>query len=148
MRHAVLLLAPMVVACNPGPDERADSQPPRSPPAHSIARAESRPVPDAGPEEMVERGRERYAIFCSPCHGVTGLGNGTAVARGFPAPPSFLDSGTRDLDPAAIAGIIAEGQGRMLPMAERIAPADRRAIAVYVTTLRAGEVSPEAEALQ
>lgn len=146
----MLLLAPMIAACNPGPEDRADTLPPRSSPPHSIARAEGRPIPDTRTQETVERGREPYVIFCSPCHGVTGLGDGTAVARGFPAPPPFHDSRAGDLDQTNIIEIIAEGQGRMLPMGERIAPADRRAIAAYVMVLQLGKdslnpASPDAE---
>ena len=138
------LLALMIAGCNPGPEDRADTEPPRMPPPHSIARAQSQPIADTRARETVERGRERYVIFCSPCHGATGLGDGTAVARGFPAPPSFHDSRADNLDHAGIVETIAEGQGRMLPMGERIAPADRRAIAAYVKALQLGKVSPTA----
>ena len=138
------LLALMIAGCNPGPEDRADTEPPRMPPPHSIARAQSQPIADTRARETVERGRERYVIFCSPCHGVTGLGDGTAVARGFPAPPSFHDSRADNLDHADIVETIAEGQGRMLPMGERIAPPDRRAIAAYVKALQLGKVPPTA----
>ncbi len=141
IKRAMLLLVPVIAACNPGPEDRADAQPPRSSPPNSIARVERQPVPDAGMQETIERGRERYVIFCSPCHGATGLGDGTAVARGFPPPPSFRENRVRDLDQADIVKIITEGQGRMLPMGERIAPADRRAIAAYVKALRIGKDS-------
>lgn len=136
----MLLLAPMIAACNPGPEDRADTRPPRLSPVHSIARVEGQP--NTRTQETVERGRERYVIFCSPCHGATGLGDGAAVARGFPAPTSFHDSRARDLDQADIIEIIAEGQGRMLPMGERIAPADRRAIAAYVKALSLRKDAP------
>src|SRR5690554_6926071 len=71
-RRAILLLVPAIAACNPGPEDRADTQPPRSSPSNSIARAQSQPVLDAREPERVERGGERYFIFCSPCHGATG----------------------------------------------------------------------------
>ncbi len=147
MRRVILLLVPMVAACNPGPNERADAQPPRSPPPYSVARTQVQPLPDTQAPVTVERGRERYGIFCSPCHGATGLGDGVVVAHGFPAPPSFRDSRTRNLDDVDIVRIVAEGQGRMLAMGERIPPADRRAIAAYVIALQSGEMLP-AEALQ
>lgn len=145
----MLLLAPVIAACNPGPEDRADAQPPRSSPPHSIARAEGQPIPDIRTQETVERGRERYVIFCSPCHGVTGLGDGTVVAGGFPAPPSLHENSAHALEPVDIVKIIAEGQGRMLPMGDRIAPADRLAIAAYVKSLPRGKdssiASPEAD---
>ena len=138
------LLALMIAGCNPGPEDRADSEPPRMAPPHSVARAQSQPNADTRVLETVERGRERYVIFCSPCHGATGLGDGTAVARGFPAPPSFRDNRAGNLDHADIVSAIAEGQGRMLPMGERIPPQDRHAIAAYVKALQHGKVSPTA----
>ena len=137
--RAMLLVAPVIAACNPGPEDRADTQPPRPLPAHSVARAESGPQPDIPPPARLERGRQRYAIFCSPCHGDAGFGDGAVVARGFPAPPSFHDRQAGALDAAEIIGIIAEGRGRMLPMGDRVGPADRLAIALFVQSLQGGK---------
>jgi mono/diheme cytochrome c family protein len=138
----MLLLVPVIVACNPDPKDRADAQPPRSSPPNSVAREESRPLYDVGTQQTVERGRERYVIFCSPCHGDAGLADGTAVARGFPEPPSLHEDSARSLELVDIVKIISEGQGRMLPMGDRIAPADRLAISDYVKALQLGKDSP------
>lgn len=116
-------------------------------PPHSVPQ----PVPlgDA-PEplmtrEVLVRGQERYEIFCTPCHGFAGDGDGMAVQRGFPAPPSFHARARRDLPPQYIVGVITNGLGRMLPMAERIPPADRWAIAAYVKALQLARRGPEGE---
>lgn len=148
-KRAILLLVPMIAACNPGPEDRADTRPPRSSPVNSVPRTDRQLTPDLRGQKAVERGRERYLIFCSPCHGDTGLGDGTAVTRGFPAPPSLHENNARLLEPVDIVKIIAEGQGKMLPMGDRIAPDDRLAIAAYVKSLQFGKDSsigsPEAD---
>ncbi len=96
-------------------------------PPHSVPQ----PVPlgDA-PEPLMTRnvlarGQGRYEIFCTPCHGFAGDGDGMAVQRGFPAPPSFHTEVRRDMAPERIVSAITNGFGKMLPMAERIPPADR-----------------------
>jgi mono/diheme cytochrome c family protein len=83
---------------------------------------------------LSDRGRERYAVFCTPCHGTSGAGDGRVVAHGFPRPPPIGGDRHR---PEEVARIIAQGVGRMLPMAERIPPQDRWAIAAYLATLEA-----------
>ncbi|MBA3325808.1 MAG: cytochrome c [Rhodobacteraceae bacterium] len=89
--------------------------------------------------ETLQRGRERYDIFCTPCHGPAGHGDGLAVQGGFPAPPSFHAATQRALAPPFVVAVIAEGAGLMLPMAERIPPSDRWAIAAYVEALQLAE---------
>ena len=107
-------------------------------PPHSVPQ----PVPlgDA-PEplmtrDVLERGQGRYEIFCTPCHGFAGDGDGMVVKRGFPAPPSFHIGTRLELPPQYIVEVISNGYGRMLPMGERIPPADRWAIAAYVKALQ------------
>lgn len=103
------------------------------------------PVPGGDPPqplmtaEVLARGQERYDIFCAPCHGFAGYGDGMVVARGFPAPPSFHDI---DLSALRIVEVISEGTGRMLPMAERIPSSDRWAIAAYVKALELSQQAP------
>ena len=89
--------------------------------------------------EVLARGQERYDIFCAPCHGFAGHGDGMVVIRGFPAPPSFQGL---DLPLQRIVDIVSEGTGRMLPMGERIAPSDRWAIAAYVKALQLSQQPP------
>jgi mono/diheme cytochrome c family protein len=93
---------------------------------------------------LLERGRERYAINCAPCHGATGDGHGMIVQRGFPAPPP-LDTPRIVAEPTAhYYDVISGGYGIMYYFADRVAPADRWAIAAYIRALqraRAGTVA-------
>ncbi len=87
-------------------------------------------------QELLARGQGRYEIFCTPCHGFAGDGDGMVVQRGFPTPPSFHTDARLGMAPERILSAITNGFGRMLPMAERIPPADRWAIAAYVKALQ------------
>jgi mono/diheme cytochrome c family protein len=87
-------------------------------------------------QEILARGQTRYEIFCTPCHGFAGDGDGMVVQRGFPAPPSFHTETRQELPAEFFVTVITNGIGRMLPMAERIPPADRWAIAAYVKALQ------------
>ena len=84
---------------------------------------------------LVERGHERHDIFCKPCHGVSGAGDGTIVARGFPRPAPYWDARVSGAPPAHLFDVITHGYGVMYPYAERIPPADRWAIVAYVRAL-------------
>ena len=107
-------------------------------PPHSVPQ----PLPGGEPpqpplsREVLARGQERYEIFCTPCHGFAGDGDGMVVQRGFPAPPSFHAGPQRALAAQRIVDVITDGTGRMLPMAERIPISDRWAIAAYVKALQ------------
>ena len=88
---------------------------------------------------LLARGQERYGIFCAPCHGADGRGNGMIVQRGFPPPPSYLEPRLVAAPPAHIVDVVTNGYGLMYGFAERVEPADRWAIAAYVKALqRAG----------
>src|SRR5205823_4553170 len=73
---------------------------------------------------LLARGRERYQIFCVECHGVDGRGDGVVVARGFPAPPSYLEPRLRAVPSAYFYGVITNGYGVMYSYAARVPPAD------------------------
>src|SRR5205823_15043450 len=83
-----------------------------------------------------ERGRQRFEINCSPCHGRTGQGNGMIVQRGFPAPPSYHIDRLRQAPVGHFYDVITQGYGIMYSYAERVAPADRWAIAAYIRALQ------------
>jgi hypothetical protein len=95
---------------------------------------DSFPVPIT--REILERGRERFDIHCSPCHGRTGEGNGMIVQRGFPAPPSYHIDRLREAPAGYFYRVITEGYGVMYSYSERVAPADRWAIAAYIRALQ------------
>ena len=84
----------------------------------------------------VARGRERFAIYCAPCHGRNGRGDGPLVRHGFPAPPSLVTGHGAHHSIEHIVDVIANGKGKMPEYGDRIGASDRRAIAAYVVTLR------------
>jgi Cytochrome C oxidase, cbb3-type, subunit III len=84
----------------------------------------------------LERGRERYEIFCTPCHDSTGSGNGRVVQRGFQRPPSLHEVRLRDVPVGHLFDVITRGFGGMYDLADRIEPADRWRIAAWVRVLQ------------
>ena len=84
----------------------------------------------------LERGRERFNIFCSPCHDRTGSGNGIVVQRGFTKPPSYHDERLRKAPPGHFFKVMTNGYGAMYSYASRIPPADRWAIVTYIRALQ------------
>ena len=85
---------------------------------------------------VLERGRERFDIYCAVCHGRTGEGNGMIVQRGFPIPPSFHLERLRQVPAGHFVDVITRGYGIMYSYAERVEPADRWAIAAYIRALQ------------
>jgi cytochrome c553 len=85
---------------------------------------------------LLQRGRERYAIACEPCHDAAGYGEGVIPARGFPRPESFHTPRLRAMTSRHVVDVITHGYGVMYPHADRVAPADRWAIAAYVQALQ------------
>jgi mono/diheme cytochrome c family protein len=92
------------------------------------------PATDA--HAALERGRERFDIFCAPCHGLTGDGNGYITTRGFPHPPSYHIDRLRAAPDSHFFQVITQGYGDMFPYADRVSPADRRAIIAYIRALQ------------
>lgn len=87
-------------------------------------------------EAILKRGRERYDIFCSPCHDRAGYGHGMVVQRGFRAPPSFHQDRLRAAPPGHFFDVITHGFGAMYSYAPRIHPKDRWAIVAYIRALQ------------
>lgn len=84
----------------------------------------------------VERGRERFNIYCAPCHGELGDGEGMVVKRGFRHPPSFHAASVRDAPVGHYFDVVTNGFGAMPSYASRIAVNDRWAIIAYVRALQ------------
>lgn len=89
--------------------------------------------------EVLERGREQYDIYCTPCHGLDGAGEGVAVTRGFPAPPSLHDQRLREAQLGYYFDVITNGFGVMFPYGDRVEPEDRWAIAAYIRALQVSQ---------
>lgn len=85
---------------------------------------------------LLARGRERFDIFCAPCHSRTGNGDGVIVQRGMPRPPSLHDSRLRAAPDRHILQVITQGYGAMYAYADRVPPDDRWAIAAYIRALQ------------
>lgn len=85
---------------------------------------------------VLERGRERYDIFCSPCHDRAGNGQGMVVQRGFRQPPSFHIDRLREAPAGHYYDVITAGYGAMYSYASRISPRDRWAIVAYIRALQ------------
>lgn len=86
--------------------------------------------------QVLKRGRERFDIYCSPCHGRTGEGNGMIVQRGFPPPPSYHIDRLRKAPVGHFFDVMTQGYGIMYSYASRVEPADRWAIAAYIRVLQ------------
>lgn len=85
---------------------------------------------------LLERGRERYTIFCAPCHSPTGDGDGMIVQRGFPRPPSYHIPRLREAPDSHYLSVIANGYGVMYEYGSRVSPANRWAIVAYIRALQ------------
>ena len=88
------------------------------------------------------RGRERYDIFCSVCHGLTGNGDGMIVRRGFRRAASFNDDRLRQAPVGHFFDAITNGWGAMPSYAEQIPVQDRWAIIAYIRALQASQSNP------
>ena len=86
-------------------------------------------------ESVMARGQERFNIYCSPCHGQTGGGDGMVVRRGYRRPPPFSDERLRRAPIGHFFDVMTNGFGAMPDYAASIKPADRWAIVAYVRAL-------------
>lgn len=87
-------------------------------------------------QQLLERGQERYKIFCTPCHGLQGDGLGMVALRGMKHPPSFYEDRLRQEPNGYIYDVITNGFGAMYSYSAQIPPADRWAIVAYVRALQ------------
>lgn len=85
---------------------------------------------------LLERGQERFNIYCSVCHGRVGAGDGMIVQRGFRQPPSFHSDRFRKLPDGHYFDVITNGFGAMPKYRVQVSPRDRWAIVAYVRVLQ------------
>jgi mono/diheme cytochrome c family protein len=90
---------------------------------------------------LLQRGRERFDIYCAPCHGYDGRGDGMIVRRGFPTPPSYHTERLREAPIQHFYDVITNGYGVMFSYAARVAPSDRWAIIAYIRALQASTMA-------
>jgi mono/diheme cytochrome c family protein len=144
-----------------------DSRGSREPPAGTVAREDA--VPDApettgrapGPPgtparpvdeiplpvtpELLARGRERFDIYCSVCHGRVGDGNGMIPQRGFQKPPSYHGDRLRSAPAGHFFEVATNGFGAMRGYADRVGVHDRWAIVAYIRALQLSQAAPAAQ---
>lgn len=93
---------------------------------------------------FLERGELKYNIYCTPCHGGTGDGNGITKQYGMGATPTFHDERLRHIAEGELYNTITHGKGNMLSYADKIEPSDRWAVIAYVRALqRAQAATPD-----
>ncbi len=92
--------------------------------------------PVAIDRELLERGEQRYRVFCIYCHGPVGGGNGMVVRRGYPAPPTYHDDRLRNAPVGHFFDVITNGWGKMNSYGSQVPVADRWAIVAYIRTLQ------------
>lgn len=119
---------------------------------YASGRAVTRPPPEraGGPgpypipvtDDLMQRGQDQYNVYCSPCHGLDGDGNGVVVQRGMVAPPSYHTPRLRQRGPRYVVDVIANGFGRMFSYGARVDRRDRWAIALYVEALQFSQHGP------
>jgi mono/diheme cytochrome c family protein len=93
-------------------------------------------LPFALTPQVMDRGQERFNIYCSPCHGRLGYGNGMVVQRGFRAPPSFHIDRLRQAPLGHFYDVMTNGFGAMPSYAEVVTPEDRWKIIAYIRALQ------------
>ncbi|MEI9421161.1 cytochrome c [Mesorhizobium sp. Cs1299R1N1] len=125
----------------------ADGMSARTPVDGSVARdADLAATPDRFPypvtPALLQRGQQRFDIFCSPCHGRTGDGHGMVVQRGFPAPPSYHQDALRKAPDRHFYDVITNGYGAMYSYAARVPSTDRWAIVAYIRALQYSRYAP------
>ena len=87
-------------------------------------------------QELLQRGADRYKIFCSPCHGLQGDGNGMVTLRGMKHPPTYHQDRLRNVPAGYLFDVVTNGFGAMNGYSVQLAPPDRWAVVAYVRALQ------------
>jgi mono/diheme cytochrome c family protein len=98
--------------------------------------AEASALPFALTAEVLDRGEQRFNIYCTPCHGLSGQGDGMIVRRGYRQPPSFHVDRLQAAPLGHFYDVMTNGFGAMPDYRAQIASRDRWAIAAYVRALQ------------
>jgi mono/diheme cytochrome c family protein len=113
----------------------------QAPPAGTVRRDESTWAEEAKNKptltpQLFAKGREKFDVFCAPCHDRVGTGRGIVVERGMPQPPSLHDPRLLIADDQHLYDVITNGYGSMFAHSDRIRPRDRWAIVAYIRALQ------------
>ena len=97
--------------------------------------------------KFLERGRDRYSIYCAPCHGIVGDGNGITKQYGMGVTPSYHDDPRRKLTEGELFNTITNGSQskNMLSYADKLSPEDRWAVIAYVRALQRAQTGTAAD---
>lgn len=106
---------------------------------------DSNAFPLPATKELLQRGQERYNIFCTPCHGIQGDGQGMIAMRGMKHPPSYHQERLRAEPNGYIYDVVTNGFGAMYGYSSQIPPRDRWAIVAYVRALQLSRNAPVSE---
>jgi mono/diheme cytochrome c family protein len=110
-------------------------------PANTVAQGDLKleaaaKTPPPVTEALLAKGEQRFNAFCSPCHGLSGYGDGMIVQRGYPAPPSLHVERLRRASAQQLFNVITNGYGVMYSYADRVPAEDRWAIVAYVRAVQ------------
>jgi mono/diheme cytochrome c family protein len=94
---------------------------------------------------LLQRGQARYEIYCLPCHGAAGDGNGITKRYGMGATPTYHDPRLRSMPDGEIFNTITNGKNTMLPYADKLSPEDRWAVVAYVRALQRAQQGTPAD---
>lgn len=100
---------------------------------------ETMPIPVSA--ELLDRGEQRYNVYCSPCHSKLGDGDGMVVRRGLKQPPSYHDARLRNERDGYFFDVITNGFGQMQDYSAQIVPRDRWAIIAYIRALQLSQTA-------
>ena len=95
--------------------------------------------------KFLERGRDRYQIYCTPCHGAAGDGNGITRRYGMGATPTYHDPRLRTMPEGELYNTIANGKNTMMGYADKLVPDDRWAVVAYVRALQRAQLGAAAD---
>jgi mono/diheme cytochrome c family protein len=95
--------------------------------------------------KLLARGRDRFTIYCSPCHGAVGDGNGIIKKYGMGSVPSYHDDRLRKMAEGEIFNTITNGKGQMNPYGDKLSPHDRWAVIAYVRALQRAQTGTVAD---
>ena len=96
-------------------------------------------------QRIMERGRERYTIYCAPCHGALGDGQGVTRAYGMVTTATYHDDRIRQMAEGEIFNTITNGKNTMSAYADKLSPADRWAVIAYVRALERARLGTAAD---